>query len=92
LVEQHKYVEAESYLKAGLSAKPELISRIHALLGRIYASQGDNARAIEQLEIGISSDDDGSIYFQLGRLYQKTGQQKLAEAAFEKSRSLANKR
>jgi len=26
---------------------------------------------------------DGSIYFQLGRLYQKTGQQKLADAAFE---------
>ncbi len=92
LVEQHKYGEAESYLKVGLSAKPELIPRIHALLGRIYASQGDNARAIEQFEIGISSDDDGSIYFQLGRLYQKTGQQKLADAAFEKSRSLANKR
>ncbi|HWZ51615.1 MAG TPA: tetratricopeptide repeat protein [Granulicella sp.] len=92
LIAQHKYDEAESFLNVGLAAKPELRPRIHALLGRIYASRGDTARAIEQLEIGISSDDDGSIYFQLGKLYQKTGQPKLADAAFEKSRHLANKR
>jgi tetratricopeptide (TPR) repeat protein len=86
-VAQHKYDEAESYLEAGLSAKPELIPRIHALLGRIYASRGNNERAIEELKIGIASDDDGSIYFQLGKLYQKTGQKELADAAFEQSRN-----
>jgi tetratricopeptide (TPR) repeat protein len=87
LVAQHKYDEAESYLEAGLSAKPELIPRIHALLGRIYASRGNNERAIEELKIGIASDDDGSVYFQLGKLYQKTGQKELADTAFEQSRN-----
>jgi tetratricopeptide (TPR) repeat protein len=87
LIAKHKYDEAEPYLVTGLSAKPELIPRIHALLGRIYANRGDNARAIEELKIGISSDDDGSLYFQLGRLYQKLGQKELADTAFEQSRS-----
>lgn len=91
LIDEHQFDQAESYLKIGLSAKPELVPRVHALLGQVYASRGDDARAIEELKLGEASDDDGSIHFQLGRLYQKTGQQTLAAAAFERTRQLQNK-
>ena len=92
LIAKHNYSEAEPYLKTGLGAKAELVPRIHALLGQVYASQGDNGRAIEEFKSGLPSDDDGSIHFQLGRLYQKTGESKLAAAAFEESKALARRK
>jgi tetratricopeptide (TPR) repeat protein len=58
------------------------------LLGQIYASQGDTERAIEEYKLGLPSDDDGSVHFQLGRLYQRTGETKLAAEAFADSKTL----
>jgi tetratricopeptide (TPR) repeat protein len=92
LIDQHQFDKAESHLRIGLSAKAELIPRVHALLGRVYATEGKDTQAIEELKLGLASDDDGSIHFQLGRLYQKAGQQGLAEAAFEETRRLQSKR
>jgi tetratricopeptide (TPR) repeat protein len=88
LFAEHKYSEAEPYLQAGLAAKAQLVPRIHALLGQIYASQGNTERAIKEYNLGLSSDDDGSVHFQLGRLYQKSGEAKLAAAAFEDSKAI----
>jgi tetratricopeptide (TPR) repeat protein len=88
LFAEHKYSEAESYLQAGLKARAELIPRIHALLGQVYASQGDTKRAIDEYKLGLPSDDDGAIHFQLGRLYQKSGEAKLAADAFEDSKAI----
>ena len=88
LISQHKLSESEPYLRAGLSARAELVPRIHALLGLIYTSQGDTKRAIEEYKLGLSSDDDGSVHFQLGRLYQKIGEKELAENAFADSKVL----
>ncbi|HEY6414434.1 MAG TPA: tetratricopeptide repeat protein [Edaphobacter sp.] len=92
LIAKHNYAEAEPYLKAGLAAKAELVPRVHALLGQVYASQGDTARAIGEFKAGLSSDDDGSVHFQLGRLYQRSGEAKLAAAAFEESKSLSQRK
>ena len=92
LIARHRYTDAEPYLKTGLAAKAELVPRIHALLGQMYASQGDTERAIEEFKSGLSSDDDGSAHFQLGRLYQKTGQSTLAASAFEESKSLSQRK
>jgi len=92
LIDQHKYDEAKPHLESSLTAKAELIPRIHGLLGQVYANQGDNERAIEEFKIGISSDDDGSLHYLLGRLYQKTGKKELADAAFKDSRRIANNR
>jgi tetratricopeptide (TPR) repeat protein len=92
LIAKHNYSEAEPYLKTGLAAKAELVPRIHALLGQVYANQGDTERAVEEFKSGLPSDDDGSIHFQLGRLYQKTGESKLAAAAFEESKALARRK
>jgi tetratricopeptide (TPR) repeat protein len=88
LMAEHKYPDAEPYLRAGLSAKAELVPRIHALLGQIYASEGDTRRAIDEYKLGLPSDDDGSVHFQLGRLYQKAGEATLAAEAFADSKAL----
>ncbi len=88
LFAEHKYSEAESYLKTGLTTRAELIPRIHALLGQVYASQGDTQHAIAEYKLGLPSDDDGSVHYQLGRLYQKTGESKLAAQAFADSKAL----
>jgi tetratricopeptide (TPR) repeat protein len=88
LLAEHKYSDAEPYLQAGLAAKAQLVPRIHALLGQIYASEGNTERAIKEYNLGLSSDDDGSVHFQLGRLYQKSGEAKLAAAAFEDSKTI----
>jgi tetratricopeptide (TPR) repeat protein len=92
LVAKHKYSEATPFLIIGLAAKAELVPRIHALLGEVYANQGDTERAVEEFKAGLSSDDDGSVHFQLGRLYQKVGQTKLAVAAFEESKILSQRK
>ena len=88
LFAEHKYSEAEPYLKAGLKTRAELIPRIHALLGQVYASQGETQRAIDEYKLGLPSDDDGSVHYQLGRLYQKTGEARLAAEAFADSKAL----
>jgi len=88
LFAEHKYSEAEPYLKTGLATRAELIPRIHALLGQVYGSQGDTPRAIEEYKLGLPSDDDGSVHYQLGRLYQRTGETKLAAQAFADSKAL----
>jgi tetratricopeptide (TPR) repeat protein len=92
LFAEHKYSEAESYLKTGLTTRAELIPRIHALLGQIYASQGETQRAIDEYKLGLPSDDDGSVHYQLGRLYQRTGEAKLAAEAFADSQALNQRR
>jgi tetratricopeptide (TPR) repeat protein len=92
LIARHKFSEAEPYLLRGLTAKAQLIPRIHALLGQVYAAQGDTSHAILEYKLGLSSDDDGTIHFQLGRLYQKAGEAALAADAFATSRSLIQRR
>lgn len=86
LVAQHSYGDAEPYLQRGLHARPELLPRVHALLGRVYARTGRPKDAIAELAQGLASDEDGSVYYQLARLYQSLGDSKAAADAFEKSR------
>jgi tetratricopeptide (TPR) repeat protein len=92
LIAEHKYSEAEPYLHTGLSANSKLVPRVHALLGQVYASQGDTKRAIDEYKLGLPSDDDGSVHFQLGRLYQKAGEKELAASAFADSKTLNERR
>lgn len=92
LVEQHEYADAEPYLNHGLHARPDLLPRVHALLGRVLARTGREKEAIEELRQGLASDDDGSVHYQLARLYQKMGDPKAADAAFEKSKQIRARR
>ena len=92
LVAQHKYSDAEPYLEHSLHARPDLLPRVHALLGRVYARTGRSKEAIDELTQGLASDEDGSVYYQLARLYQSSGDTKAAAAAFEKSQQIRAKR
>jgi len=88
LVAHHDYAEAEPYLNKSLKAKPQMLPHVHALLGQVYAEAGRNTDAIAQLKLGTESDSDGSVHYQLARLYRETGDDKSAAAALEQMKTI----
>jgi len=73
LIGQHQYAPAEPYLIKSLHAKPQMLPRIHALLGKVYAETGRTQEAIKELKLGESSDEDGSGEYLLAHLYRELG-------------------
>jgi predicted Zn-dependent protease len=92
LVEQNEYADAEPFLKKSLNAKPQYLPHVHALLGRLYANTGKRPDAIKQLKMGLSSDEDGSVHYELARLYFQSRDKKDAEVALEQMKSLQRNR
>ena len=88
LVAQNEYENAGPYLERSRNVRPDLQPRVHALLGRVLARTGREKQAIEELKQGVASDEDGSVYYQLARLYLEMGDPKAAAAAFEKSKQI----
>lgn len=82
------FLGAEPYLKKSLNTKPEFVSRVHALLGNVYAKTGRTQQAIAELKLGLASDKDGSLHYQIARLYLKVGDRDSAKQAFELSKEL----
>jgi predicted Zn-dependent protease len=79
---------AEKYLKKSLNTKPEYVPHVHALLGTVYAKTNRTQEAIAELKLALASDKDGHIYYQIARLYLKTGDRDSAEKAFQVSEKL----
>jgi len=79
---------AEPYLKKSLNTKPEFVSRVHALLGKVYAQTNRTQQAIAELKLALASDKDGSLHYQIARLYLKVGDRDSAAKAFEVSKRL----
>ena len=46
----------------------------------------------DRYKLGLSTDEDGSIHYQLARLYQKSGNKAAAEEAFKESKRLVDRR
>jgi tetratricopeptide (TPR) repeat protein len=88
LVSRHKYANAEPYLLKALNAKPQMLPHVHALLGQVYAEAGKTQQAIEQLKLGLQSDQDGSLHYQLARLYRRTGDTKAAATAIDQMKAI----
>ena len=88
LVSCHQYVDAESFLLKALGAKPQMLPHVHALLGQVYAEAGKTQQAIEQLKLGFQSDQDGSLHYQLARLYRSTGDTKAAAIAIDQMKAI----
>ena len=88
LVAQREYADAEPYLEHSLHARPDLLPRVHALLGEVFARTGRSKEALKELTQGLASDEDGSVHYQLARLYKEAGDLKAADAAFEKSKQI----
>ena len=96
LVGQHEWAQAESHLKHSLNAahplKPQMLPHAHALLGQVYAQTDRPEEAISELRIGVASDEDGSVYYQLARLYSRLGNKAAAQAAIVHVKELEQKR
>lgn len=92
LMNQHAFAQAEPYLQKSLKAKPQMLPRIHALIGKVYAETGRTQAAIEQLKLGASSDEDGSVQYLLAHLYLKLGDRKQALAALARMETIKRQR
>jgi tetratricopeptide (TPR) repeat protein len=92
LMSQREYADAEPYLIKSLHAKPQMLPRIHALIGKAYAETGRTQDAIEQLKMGESSDEDGSVQYLLARLYRKLGDTKDSSAALDRMKTIKEQR
>jgi tetratricopeptide (TPR) repeat protein len=88
LVRSGHFTDAETYLKKIRDSGQKFMPRVHALLGEIYFATGRFPQALSEFKLGQSSDDDGSIHYQLGRTYQKLGDKEKAEEAFRASKRL----
>jgi tetratricopeptide (TPR) repeat protein len=96
LVQQHEWVQAESYLKESLNAanplKPQMLAHAHVVLGEVYAQTDRPQEAIRELQLGLASDEDGSVYYQLARLYTRLGNKVAARSAIVHVKELEQKR
>lgn len=88
LCARNDFLGAEPYLKKSLNTKPEFVSRVHALLGNVYAKTNRTQQAIAELKLGLPSDKDGSLHYQIARLYLKVGDTDSAKQAFEVTKRL----
>jgi tetratricopeptide (TPR) repeat protein len=86
------YTGAELALKKSLKADPELLPRVHELLGRCYASTNNVNDAIREFTLALPSDEDGSVHYELARLYRKTGDMPDMKSALEVSERLHKER
>ena len=91
LVQRNRFSEAEPYLLRCRDLKPELVPRYHTLLGTVYAETNRIPAAIAEYKLGLATDENGSVHYQLARLYQKTGDTVAGEEAFKESKRLVNR-
>ena len=83
-----RYVEAMVVCKKGIKAHPELsIGRL--IMSRIYAAQGKNQKAIEELENLLKSKpDEVTAISQMGSLQLKQGQEEKGIESFKRALDL----
>jgi tetratricopeptide (TPR) repeat protein len=88
LCARNDFAGAEPYLKKSLNTKPEYVPHVHALLGKVYARTGRTQRAIAEFKLALADDKDGTVHYQIGRLYLKVGDRDSAKQAFQVSQRL----
>ena len=88
LVQDHRFEEAEPYLKHCPNLSPEFVPYLHILLGQVYAETNRFPAAISEYKLGLTTDENGGIHYQLARLYRKTGDSKAAAEALQVSQRL----
>jgi tetratricopeptide (TPR) repeat protein len=88
LVRGGHFNDAETYLKKIRDTGQKFMPRVHALLGQVYFATDRFPQALSEFKLSQSDDDDGSIHYQLGRIYQKLGDKEKADEAFRVSKRL----
>jgi tetratricopeptide (TPR) repeat protein len=89
---EFEFAQAEPYAKAALHGAQSNLPLVHALLGKIYASQGHTGEAIKELQQALPDDHDGSLHYQIAMLYKKIGDESAAREALEQSEALRKNR
>jgi tetratricopeptide (TPR) repeat protein len=84
---EHQPDKALPYLTRALAVDPSGHD-IHRDLGRAYSEMRDYLKAETQFKIALSSDHDGSIHYELARVYQALGEKEKAAREFELSTTL----
>lgn len=94
LVSRHDFVNAMPFLEKSLGVKPQALPHVHALLGEaeLLGGVGTTQDAINHLKLGLESDEDGSVHYQLSRAYLKIGDAKNASAAIEQMKAIQRQR
>jgi len=82
--------EAISYLSNALKLKPAMLPAQSAL-GLIYARLGKASEAIPHLEAALPADDDGSLHYQLARVYQASGDAEKAQRMMAKYQEMKSR-
>jgi tetratricopeptide (TPR) repeat protein len=91
-VTQHRWTEAEDYLKRATGAKSQMLPHLHFLLGQIYGNTDRTKDAIRELRLALSGDEDGSAYYQLAQLYKSLGNMAAARDALNHVKEIKEKR
>ena len=89
LVQRNLFADAEIYLNKCRDSKQKLTPRLHTLLGEVYAATNRLPEALSEFKLGLVNDEDGSIHYQIGRLYLKIGDKGKADEAFRVSKQLS---
>jgi len=96
VVEQHEWARAGDYLQRSLNAtppiKPQMLPHVHVLLGQVYEQTDRPQEAISQFQMGLAIDEDGTVYYQLGRIYSRMGNKVAAQDAIAHVKALDQKR
>jgi tetratricopeptide (TPR) repeat protein len=79
--------KALAWLEAAVSSDPKLLPA-RASLGLAYMRLGKNPQAIPHLVSALAIDDDGSLHYQLGLAYQRTGDAEKSKQVMDKYREI----
>ena len=92
LDQQNDRQQEDLYLKRASGVAPELQPRLHYLLARLDKQEGKTAEAIEQYRLALPGDKDGSMHYQLSRMYRESGNLAAAQQALAEAKVLISKR
>jgi predicted Zn-dependent protease len=84
--------DAAPYLAKCANVTPQFQPRVHYLLGRVAVKSGNVPEAIHQMEQALPGDEDGSIHYQLSRMYRRVGDLPKAQAAEAQAKALVAQR
>lgn len=90
LVQMNESDKARPSLERSLELNAKLL-QAHVLLGKVYGNAGDMEKARLHLEKGAPSDTDGSVHYQLFRIYRRLNLEPLAAQALKRSQELRGK-
>ncbi len=87
LLDAQQAEDSLPYLKAAVDHDATSLDA-HAALGRALVQVGKPAEAIPHLKAALTTDEDGTLRYQLARAYQATGQPDLAKPLLDEYQAL----